>query len=932
MDSNPPQSPSQLPASHVKFHHPYFSPAEVDFLSEKQRGKLSANQERLRQQACGFIEAVGVKIGFPRKTIATAQSLYHRFHLFFPMKDFNYYDVTMACVYVSTKMHDTLKKPRDILMVSYTVRYPELALRSKAIGGEVEIDPATVEQDRQHLLGIERLVLETVCFNFTVHMSFPYVIKIGRALNVSKELTRFAWRLAVDSNRTLASLQYPPHVIALACIYLAALLSSFEQPTTELSSNSKHRSSHGLVAVLGQSGDWEKTFKAAFSFFLEICHHLLDLLIHAAQNPSATTSPSTPSSPSPHAYAPPRTPHLSHSLHAPQQVVLPIPFKHDSLMRLKIYLRETEHPARSRMAAEDVGAGRESVDDVFGKSGDMTDLGKNEGTEKFEDALKSFDKAIQENDQEKSIYDSRAAVLEKLDRPLDALKDCKKVIDLAQNSWQGYARSARLFLQIERPCASLKMADLALERLRRTEKRYMGIALEDVRRQALKEIEQACGRQSCFFSKVPVEICNEIFVLVADQSTAKAFALTLVCRRWREIITNAPSFWRYLVLTPKTKSKKVEMLLRHSKGILYSLQLQKSFSFDARPNILRHASENLWAKLKTLKVDITSHFHESLCQVLPPGAFSQLHLEELEIYISDYSTDFWKPLDDMDTSRMRTLVLDNSSSGSSCPWKQLLRFSTLTTLNIKSCRLDYNDVYPIIVQNPLLETIILRADRYGILSDINEQIELPHLRRLDLCLSYGIEDYLRALRFPALEFLNVERVYGQHLFFLSAQSLCHLKELRFQRCEISFNVIVTILRSTEALEKLAFPYCTPAAAVDRIVEELERPISDSSTMVYCPRLQYLDLSGATELKAYSVVRLVKARLLPTDSSPEGDPEHISPTASPELPQLPLPIRTLRLDDCDALDPTVLPWLRTKVWRVYLTMTREIRGVRMRSHA
>ena len=56
----------------------------------------------------------------------------------------------------------------------------------------------TVEQDRQNLLGIERLILETVCFNFTVRMSFPYVIKIGRALRASKSLTRFAWRLAVD--------------------------------------------------------------------------------------------------------------------------------------------------------------------------------------------------------------------------------------------------------------------------------------------------------------------------------------------------------------------------------------------------------------------------------------------------------------------------------------------------------------------------------------------------------------------------------------------------------------------------------------------------------------------------------------------------------------------------------------------------------------
>ena len=39
-------------------------------------------------------------------------------------------------------MHDTLKKPRDILMVSYAVRFPDLAARSRAMGGEVEMDPA----------------------------------------------------------------------------------------------------------------------------------------------------------------------------------------------------------------------------------------------------------------------------------------------------------------------------------------------------------------------------------------------------------------------------------------------------------------------------------------------------------------------------------------------------------------------------------------------------------------------------------------------------------------------------------------------------------------------------------------------------------------------------------------------------------------------
>ena len=94
----------------------------------------------------------------PRKTIATAQKLCHRFYLYFPRKDLSYYvspvhlnagavrlpatqDATLAALYASAKMGNTLKKPPDILTVSYAVRFPELAAKSKAIGGDVSMGP-----------------------------------------------------------------------------------------------------------------------------------------------------------------------------------------------------------------------------------------------------------------------------------------------------------------------------------------------------------------------------------------------------------------------------------------------------------------------------------------------------------------------------------------------------------------------------------------------------------------------------------------------------------------------------------------------------------------------------------------------------------------------------------------------------------------------
>ncbi len=55
-------------------------------------------------------------------------------------------DVTLAALYVSSKMHDTLKKPREILMASYSVRFPEQAAKSKSIVGEIDMDPAVRQQ------------------------------------------------------------------------------------------------------------------------------------------------------------------------------------------------------------------------------------------------------------------------------------------------------------------------------------------------------------------------------------------------------------------------------------------------------------------------------------------------------------------------------------------------------------------------------------------------------------------------------------------------------------------------------------------------------------------------------------------------------------------------------------------------------------------
>ncbi|KAF8333429.1 cyclin-like protein [Cantharellus anzutake] len=330
-------------------NHPYFNPDEVAYLCDRQRGKMTESQEsKARIQACSFIEVVGSKIGFPRATIATAQTLFNRFHMFYPWKEFNYSDVTMATLYVSSKLHDTLKKPRDLLMVSYAVRFPELAAKVKHGGGEVDIDPSTIEADRRRLLAIERLVMETVCFNFRVRLPFSYVIKVARELKVGKHLTKLAWRLAIDSHRTMAPLQYPPHVIALASIFLAALL-DLRESVHLFPTEPEDRSSQEIVEMLAEKGQWEQKFHAQTQDLEEICHFLLDVLLYAAetsQSSSNTTSPQTPQTPaSPsHSTPYPSNPSSQHSKDPPPQPLFPV----EQLTRTKIFLRERPHPYHPR--------------------------------------------------------------------------------------------------------------------------------------------------------------------------------------------------------------------------------------------------------------------------------------------------------------------------------------------------------------------------------------------------------------------------------------------------------------------------------------------------------------------------------------------------------------------------------------------------------
>jgi CTD kinase subunit beta len=77
----------------------------------------------------------------------------------------------------------------------------------------------------------------------------------------SKSLIKMAWRLAVDAQRTLAPLAYPPHEISLACMYVASFLTSL-QGVPVAGTDESCRTPQEIATMLATGGSWERQYHA----------------------------------------------------------------------------------------------------------------------------------------------------------------------------------------------------------------------------------------------------------------------------------------------------------------------------------------------------------------------------------------------------------------------------------------------------------------------------------------------------------------------------------------------------------------------------------------------------------------------------------------------------------------------------------------------
>ncbi|GAB5592574.1 RNA polymerase II C-terminal domain kinase beta subunit [Umbelopsis nana] len=256
-------SPSSAGLSLHRRSPAYFSKRYQTLLANLKKSHMTGKEHSIRHGSCTFIQAVGKKLGFPQTTISTAQALYHRFYLFYSTRDYSPHDISVTAIFVASKIEETIKKLRDIFVVIHSVKHPD----SK------ELDPEQVSEDRRRkIMGYEKLMLETLCFDFQIRHPYEIMVKFVKYINAhqtidGRALARKAYMLVVDSYKTPLCLEYPVHSVAAGAIWLANRLLKDENS--------------GFVG-LDESKPWDLVFRTRMEDMEDVCHQILDLYIQTS--------------------------------------------------------------------------------------------------------------------------------------------------------------------------------------------------------------------------------------------------------------------------------------------------------------------------------------------------------------------------------------------------------------------------------------------------------------------------------------------------------------------------------------------------------------------------------------------------------------------------------------------------------------------------
>ena len=182
------------------------------------------------------LSKLGRRMQLRQQALATAQVYIKRFYLRVEIRKTNPYLIMATAVYLACKMEECPQHIR--LMLGESARqWPELGVTETSKIGECEF-----------------ALISTLSSRLIAHHPYRTLGELAPMFNLSNEEQTLAHNIVNDSYNTDLSLLYPPHVIAIASMFLAIVLRPAGQPTGLQNYASSSSSPHSASPLQSPGG------------------------------------------------------------------------------------------------------------------------------------------------------------------------------------------------------------------------------------------------------------------------------------------------------------------------------------------------------------------------------------------------------------------------------------------------------------------------------------------------------------------------------------------------------------------------------------------------------------------------------------------------------------------------------------------------------
>lgn len=168
--------------------------------------------------------------------MATAQAILQRFYFRKSFMRCDLITVATASLFIAAKVEENPRKVKDVItVVDYVHKLKKSKGGVKPVPPVLDINSFYFTDTKQEIFDAERYILKELGFatdalsKTPVHKYLYFFLK-SLLKGSTKALAQSAWNFANDSYRTVCIVQFPPNVIACACIYLATRVLEYPMP------------------------------------------------------------------------------------------------------------------------------------------------------------------------------------------------------------------------------------------------------------------------------------------------------------------------------------------------------------------------------------------------------------------------------------------------------------------------------------------------------------------------------------------------------------------------------------------------------------------------------------------------------------------------------------------------------------------------------